>query len=280
MIVQLRAQLLAFSLSLRKSSNTLPWYWFVPDLITTLMMPPWKFPNSAEALFVMSLNSSIASRSADRRSGYRRPEVVIDAVQQEVVGLLRGCRLRTGGRRQPPRTPLLKLAGSGVTTPGASRVSATGLRLISGMFSIVCAPMVDPTCVVSVCKRGGAAVDGDALGDRADLHHDIDAAALVQLEREAAVDECLEAGCFDSEAIAPGRNARERVDSVRLVLVGHSVPRSRSFAITLALAMAAPEGSVTRPVIPALTSCAASGTLVLSSRNDATEIWVRQLTRR
>src|SRR5437764_14225404 len=41
-----------------------------------------------------------------------------------------------------------------------------------------------------------------------------------------------------------------------LVLVGQVVPRSRSFATTLAPAMAAPDGSVTRPVMPALTSCA------------------------
>src|SRR5262249_39114768 len=39
-----------------------------------------------------------------------------------------------------------------------------------------------------------------------------------------------------------------------LVLVGHSVPRSRSLAVMLAPTMAELDGSVTRPVIPALTS--------------------------
>ena len=42
------------------------------------------------------------------------------------------------------------------------------------------------------------------------------------------------------------------------VTVGHWVPRSRSFAVTFAPAMADPDGSVTRPVMPALTSWASS----------------------
>src|SRR5579863_2398818 len=58
---QLLAQEFEFSLSLRKYSKRSPWNLLVPDLITTLMMPPWKLPNSAEALFVVSLNSSMAS---------------------------------------------------------------------------------------------------------------------------------------------------------------------------------------------------------------------------
>src|SRR5262249_27472866 len=40
------------------------------------------------------------------------------------------------------------------------------------------------------------------------------------------------------------------------VVVGHSVPRAWSLAVTEAPAMALPDGSVTRPVIPALASCA------------------------
>ena len=32
-------------------------YEFVPDLVMTLMMPPMKLPNSAEAFWVMRLNS-------------------------------------------------------------------------------------------------------------------------------------------------------------------------------------------------------------------------------
>src|SRR5882724_11652486 len=39
-----------------------------------------------------------------------------------------------------------------------------------------------------------------------------------------------------------------------LVLVGHSVPRSRSFATTVAPTIAEFDGSVTRPVMPALMS--------------------------
>src|SRR5690242_16766252 len=39
------------------------------------------------------------------------------------------------------------------------------------------------------------------------------------------------------------------------VTVGHVVPRSVSVAVTLAPATAAPDGSVTRPVIPAVTAC-------------------------
>jgi hypothetical protein len=57
LVCQLFPQLFAFSLSLRRSSNTLPWNWLVPDLMTTLMMPPWKLPNSAEALLVIRRNS-------------------------------------------------------------------------------------------------------------------------------------------------------------------------------------------------------------------------------
>ena len=39
------------------------------------------------------------------------------------------------------------------------------------------------------------------------------------------------------------------------VTVGHVVPRSVSVAVTFAPAIAAPDGSVTRPVIPAVTAC-------------------------
>src|ERR1700733_761381 len=52
---------LAFSLSLRKNSHASPWKRFVPDLIDALTMPPMKLPNSADALFVMRLNSWMES---------------------------------------------------------------------------------------------------------------------------------------------------------------------------------------------------------------------------
>src|SRR5258706_12746272 len=44
-----------------------------------------------------------------------------------------------------------------------------------------------------------------------------------------------------------------------LVLVVHSVPRSRSLAVTKAFGIAEPDGSVTRPVMPALISCDTKG---------------------
>ena len=59
---QLRAHAFAFNLSFRKYSNSEPWKSFVPRFRFTLMMPPWKLPNSAEALFVIIFTSSIASR--------------------------------------------------------------------------------------------------------------------------------------------------------------------------------------------------------------------------
>lgn len=34
------SHLLALKTSLRKNSNMLPWYWFVPDLIVALTIPP------------------------------------------------------------------------------------------------------------------------------------------------------------------------------------------------------------------------------------------------
>src|SRR5882724_9940628 len=45
-----------------------------------------------------------------------------------------------------------------------------------------------------------------------------------------------------------------------LVLVGHSVPRSRSLATTVAPTIAEFDGSVTRPVMPALISWDIRGT--------------------
>src|SRR6266849_1770111 len=45
-----------------------------------------------------------------------------------------------------------------------------------------------------------------------------------------------------------------------LVLVGHSVPRSRSLATTVAPTIAEFDGSVTRPVMPALISWDIKGT--------------------
>src|SRR5260370_33149369 len=50
-----------------------------------------------------------------------------------------------------------------------------------------------------------------------------------------------------------------------LGLVGHSVPRSRCFAVIAAPTMAAPEGSVTRPVIPALISWAGNNAALNST---------------
>src|SRR5258708_19978606 len=56
-----------------------------------------------------------------------------------------------------------------------------------------------------------------------------------------------------------------------LVLVGHSVPRSRSLATTVAPTIAEFDGSVTRPVMPALISWDSSGTehrLIPAQRSD------------
>src|SRR5690242_779818 len=53
------------------------------------------------------------------------------------------------------------------------------------------------------------------------------------------------------------------------VTVGHVVPRSVSVAVTLAPTIAAPDGSVTRPVIPAVTACDQLA-IGASSSNDIT----------
>ena len=60
--VRLLAQEFAFSTSFRKNSNSVcHGTGSCPDLMVVLMMPPMKLPNSAEALFVIMLNSSMAS---------------------------------------------------------------------------------------------------------------------------------------------------------------------------------------------------------------------------
>src|ERR1700688_1580820 len=61
-----------------------------------------------------------------------------------------------------------------------------------------------------------------------------------------------------------------------LVLVGQTVPRSRSLALTVAPTIAEPVGSVTRPVIPALTSCASDGNEAAQS---ATKIDTNEILR-
>jgi hypothetical protein len=59
--VTLDTKLLASSLSLRGNSNTLPWYWFVPDRIVAFTVYPAERPYSAEKLLVLTLNSCTAS---------------------------------------------------------------------------------------------------------------------------------------------------------------------------------------------------------------------------
>ena len=57
----LRKKLRESRLSLRRNSHRLPWISFVPDLVTTLTIPPAPCPNSAWSLCVWTLNSWMAS---------------------------------------------------------------------------------------------------------------------------------------------------------------------------------------------------------------------------
>ena len=55
-------------------------------------------------------------------------------------------------------------------------------------------------------------------------------------------------------------------DPALFVVVGHVVPRSKSFAVTFAPAIGLPVGSVTMPFIAALTSCAWRRTDAIAER--------------
>src|SRR5438034_8430565 len=59
--LKLRDHSFALKKSLRRNSNRLPWNWLVPDFVLTLITPPRNWPNDAFGLFVMMLNSWIAS---------------------------------------------------------------------------------------------------------------------------------------------------------------------------------------------------------------------------
>ena len=59
-------RLRAFSASLRRNSNTVPCSSFEPDLVVKLMTPPLKRPNSAGGELVSTLNSWMASITAEK----------------------------------------------------------------------------------------------------------------------------------------------------------------------------------------------------------------------
>src|ERR1700722_19760976 len=58
---QLLDQLLALRSSLRKSSKPVPWNWLVPDLVTTLITLPPRYPYCAWKLLVRTETSSMDS---------------------------------------------------------------------------------------------------------------------------------------------------------------------------------------------------------------------------
>ena len=154
------------------------------------------------------------------------------------------------------RWPLLKPDGFGVVTPGASSVSAIGLRLISGVLLIVSALITVPTCVVSVCNCAASPETVTVSRDAADLHANVEARSLVDLERERPEHVGLEALGLDSQFVAADRNARKRVNAI---FVRGGRPIGSAVDILGGNVRAddgAARGSVTRPVIPALTSWA------------------------
>src|SRR5213080_1898254 len=117
-------QLFAFNLSLRKNSHASPWKLLVPDLIVALTIPPSKFPNSAEALLVIRLNSSMASGAGVYPSRLSETWLLSIPSSRKLLDCSRLPLIR--GR--PPLavlSPLLKLLGSVVTAPGASNVNST-----------------------------------------------------------------------------------------------------------------------------------------------------------
>jgi len=77
-----------------------------------------------------------------------------------------------------------------------------------------------------------------------------------QLERHRFANHNLEAARLDGYVVGAHRQPWQVVDTRALVWVGHSTPRRVSLAVTFALGIGAPEGSVTVPVMPAVTSCA------------------------
>ena len=101
--------------------------------------------------------------------------------------------------------------------------------------------------------------DGDALGHSADLHRYVDARPLVDFEVNSGLMKVLKPVASTLTDIYRRVHAEKHKYHRLLVLVGNSVPRSRSLAVTVAPEIAAPEGSVIVPVIPALTSCAHTG---------------------
>src|SRR6266478_4344194 len=117
-------QLFAFSLSFRKNSQTSPWNWLVPDLIEALTIPPWKLPNSADAFWVIRLNSWIASGTGVYPR--RLSETWLLSMPSRTK-LLDCSRLPLMNGLPPLATlsPVLKLEGLGVTAPGESSVNCT-----------------------------------------------------------------------------------------------------------------------------------------------------------
>src|SRR5882724_13095824 len=114
--------LLAFNLSLRKNSHASPWKLFVPDLIVALTIPPSKFPNSAEALFVIRLNSSIASGAGVYPSKLSDTWLLSMPSSKKLFDCSR-FPLMYGLLPLAVLSPPLNPSGFGVTAPGESSVN-------------------------------------------------------------------------------------------------------------------------------------------------------------
>src|SRR5207302_8844334 len=113
-----------FSLSFLKYSQRSPWKLFVPDLIVVLTIPPWKLPNSAEALLVIRLNSWMASGAGVYPSKLSDTWLLSIPSKIKLLACSR-LPLMYGLAPLAVLSPLLKFVGSGDTEPGDRRVTST-----------------------------------------------------------------------------------------------------------------------------------------------------------
>ena len=92
----------------------------------------------------------------------------------------------------------------------------------------------------------------ERLNGLADVESESEIYGLVGEEADAAADERLKTALRNSDLVQSDREIEQRKTPARLVVTGADKPVSTFRQITLASAMAAPEGSTTVPVSKAV----------------------------
>src|SRR6185369_831419 len=119
----------ASKLELRRYSNTEPWNWLVPLLVTILTWAPWPRPNSAVGTLVCTANSCTASVMRKLPSG---DPICVSILLTPSKRKLLDCDRAPATLNPPPCCP-----GCDGTAPGVSSARSRYCLAFNGMLAMV-----------------------------------------------------------------------------------------------------------------------------------------------